>query len=434
MEKLKNINRRLSKLSEFIERINKSSLRELDLDGFGRFIKKLERLYGDMDLDVNQHLIPFTQDGELADTPGTEQFNKYVIETYESKIKVVSDKLKGMQNACKNFSKEYRNALELNADLSNSGFNILNDFSGYLSTLSEWANSELELISLAEDIGLAESEGEYSHLLEQSNIRQLEVLKEFKLLSRKEIELFAEHGQKSLDKLFNRAQERTEIINANTSKQEIELRELNDKVETLEKKYNEQVARADSIYQNGLKDVTRKKSEIEGFLGEASNRIMAQDYDTSALSEKEAANWLRYGSLACMAVIIIIVCYSFYDSTHSGFDWESSIFRTVLVFILSIPAAYLSRESTKHREQQYNYHHTALDLKAITPYIASLPEADQNRIKISIAERIFASRQTNVAQQDSFPLNTQELVMELIKKVDFKKEDKKDTQVESAGK
>lgn len=434
MEKLKNINRRLSKLSEFIERINKSNLSELDLDGFGRFIKKLERLYGDMDLDVNQHSIPLTQDGELADTPGTEQFNKYVIETYESKIKVVSNKLKNMQNACKIFSKEYRNALELNADLSNSGFNILNDFSEYLSTLSEWTNSELELISLAEDIGLAESEGEYSRLLEQSNIRQLQVLKEFKLLSRKEIELFAEHGQKSLDKLFSRTQERTEIIHANTSKQEMELRKLNEKVETLEKKYNEQVARADSIYQNGLKDVTRKKSEIEGFLGEASNRIMAQDYDTSAFNEKKAANWLRFGSLSCMAIIIYIVCYSFKDSIHPGFEWENSIFRTVLVFILSIPAAYLSRESAKHREQQYNYHHTALDLKAITPYIASLPEADQNRIKISIAERIFASRQTNVAKQESFPLNTQELMMELIKKIDFKKEDKKDTQVVNEGK
>lgn len=166
-------------------------------------------------------------------------------------------------------------------------------------------------------------------------------------------------------------------------------------------------------------ELKEKSDQMDEVLGHTANRVMANDYDSSAVSEKKSADWLRYGSLGCMSIIVFIVCYSFYDSTHSGFDWESSIFRTVLVFILSIPAAYLSRESTKHREQQYNYHHTALDLKAITPYISSLPDEDQNRIKISIAERIFASRQTNLNQQDSFPLNTQELMMELIKKVDL---------------
>ncbi|CAM3932630.1 MULTISPECIES: hypothetical protein [Pseudoalteromonas] len=177
-------------------------------------------------------------------------------------------------------------------------------------------------------------------------------------------------------------------------------------------------------------ELKEKSDQMDEVLGHTANRVMANDYDTSAVSEKKSADWLRYGSLGCMAIIVLIVCSSFYDSTHSGFDWENSIFRTVLVFILSIPAAYLSRESTKHREQQYNYHHTALDLKAITPYIASLPEADQNRIKISIAERIFASRQTNLNPQDSFPLNTQELMMELIKKVDLSRKSEQQDKAE----
>jgi hypothetical protein len=198
--------------------------------------------------------------------------------------------------------------------------------------------------------------------------------------------------------------------------------EINDIEITAEHEFKELYVKVDNIkeiYDKTLNGLQEKHNQMDEMLGQSANRVMAQDFDLSAVAEKTAANRLRGGSLACMAIIVGIVCYSFYDSTHSGFDWESSIFRTVLVFILSIPAAYLSRESAKHREQQYNYHHTALDLKAITPYIASLPEADQNRIKISIAERIFASRQTNVAQQESFPLNTQDLMMELIKKVNI---------------
>lgn len=228
----------------------------------------------------------------------------------------------------------------------------------------------------------------------------------------KQLKLKLNEYNKETDKLFKSHQS---SMNSLEALAEQEFKELNLKVNTIREKFD-----------STLKDLNAKSVHMDELLEQSANRTMAQDYDTSALNERKAANWLRYGSLACMAVIIGIVCYSFYDSTHSGFDWESSIFRTVLVFILSIPAAYLSRESTKHREQQYNYHHTALDLKAITPYIASLPEADQNRIKISIAERIFASRQTNVAQQESFPLNTQGLIVELIKKIDISSEAKKE--------
>ena len=269
---------------------------------------------------------------------------------------------------------------------------------------------------------------------ENSNGSQLLILDE-KLEQRLEIKLNS--LVQKLDGKFT--DERNKLLNLHTIMknycQEIEgnsnefqnkISSLESSVTDIEQLYNDKVKSINDIYNNGMKDIAQKEKQIGKLLSTASNRVMADDFDTSAAEEKKAANWLRLGSLGCMAVIISIVCYSFYDSTHSGFDWESSIFRTVLVFILSIPAAYLSRESAKHREQQYNYHHTALDLKAITPYIASLPEADQNRIKISIAERIFASRQTNVAQQDSFPLNTQELMMELIRKVDIKKEVKKD--------
>lgn len=426
MEDFTKIKTELSELSKFIERVRTSTLSKLDLQGFDIFIGKLERSYGDMDLSVHQKSLPFTSDGKIIEKTNTEEFNKFVSDDYESKLKHVRSKLKVMLNTCKRFIKEYRNEIELNASLFHPDIGILNELSEYLSSLIEWTTSELEPGKWSDDLDLSDLEDKHANLLGLFNKKQLESLREFKFRSEKEIDLFTDLGQKRLDILLNKTEKRAETLNDLSSKQETKLQELSDKVNGLELYFSEQIARTDSIYEEGLEDVTKKKSEIEGLLSDAGNRVMADDYDSSAMAEKKVANSLRGGSLTIMAVIVFIVCYSFYDSTHSGFDWESSIFRTVLVFILSIPAAYLSRESTKHREQQYNYHHTALDLKAITPYIASLPETDQNRIKISIAERIFASRQTNVAQQESFPLNTQELMMELIKKVDIKKEVKKD--------
>ena len=124
-----------------------------------------------------------------------------------------------------------------------------------------------------------------------------------------------------------------------------------------------------------------------------------------------------------MGLIVLVVGFAFYETTQSDFKWQVALTRLVLALVLSIPSAYLARESSKHREQQYAYLQTSMDLKAIDPYIASLPEDTQHKIKANIADRIFASKDfSSVSNNSSYPINTHELMMELIKKVDVDKE------------
>lgn len=122
-----------------------------------------------------------------------------------------------------------------------------------------------------------------------------------------------------------------------------------------------------------------------------------------------------------MALIVLVVGYSFWETTNSDFNWQNSIFRIVLAFMLSAPAAYLARESAKHREQQYAHQQTSLDLKAIEPYIASLPEDEQHKIKIEIAGRLFGAKDLSKVSVDPYPANTHEIAMEIIKKLDLNK-------------
>ena len=125
-----------------------------------------------------------------------------------------------------------------------------------------------------------------------------------------------------------------------------------------------------------------------------------------------------------MVLIVIVIGYTFWETTTEAFKWENAVFRIVLAFLLSVPSAYLARESTKHREQQYNHLQTSLDLKAINPYIASLPEEQQHKIKADIADRIFASRDFSSVGKDPYPINMNEMIMELIKKLDTNQEKK----------
>lgn len=201
---------------------------------------------------------------------------------------------------------------------------------------------------------------------------------------------------------------------------------LDSNLKKVEDSVSSELEKVKQLYEIALTKLTEKEIQMDKLLGLNAGKAIASDFETSAKDEREMANYLRFGSLAIMLLIIVIVGYTFYETTADDFKWENSIFRISLTFLLSIPAAYLARESAKHRAQQYGHLQTSLDLKAITPYLASLPEEAQHKLKIEIANRIFASKDFSEVSKDPYPLNTQEIIMELIKKVDFSKSNSSD--------
>lgn len=199
---------------------------------------------------------------------------------------------------------------------------------------------------------------------------------------------------------------------------EIRIAGLEQKLLNLEKRAQAEIDKISLAYTDSEKEIVTAKNRIDDLLVLAGKDVVAGDYTESAASEKQMADNLRYASLVCMAMIAIALGYSFWETTTVDFDWKRSVFRISFAFLLSVPAAYLARESAKHRQQQYEHLQTSLDLKAISPFVASLPEDEQHKIKILIASKIFAGRDFSKTGADSYPINIQELVMEIIKKLD----------------
>lgn len=199
---------------------------------------------------------------------------------------------------------------------------------------------------------------------------------------------------------------------------ELRIGGLEQKITTLEHAAQAEIDKITQAYSDGEKDIITVKKRIDDLLVLAGKDVVAGDYTESAADEKLLANNLRYASLFCMALIAVALGYSFWETTTVDFDWKRSIFRISFAFLLSVPAAYLARESAKHRQQQYEHLQTSLDLKAISPFVASLPEDEQHKIKILIASKVFAGRDFSKTAADSYPINIHELVMEIIKKID----------------
>lgn len=227
--------------------------------------------------------------------------------------------------------------------------------------------------------------------------------------------------KKNLKQLANDHELHDQRIKKLLNENEIKIERIESLAKALEGEVQKETEKISELYKNSLLDIEDKKSQINEILGHVSGRAIAGDFEKSAADEKSMANLLRYIALGCMTLIVAVVAYSFWETTKSDFSWQNSAFRITLALMLSIPAAYLARESAKHREQQYSHQQTSLDLKAIAPYIASLPEDEQHKIKIQIAEKLFASRDFTKVGANAYPINTHEIMMEIIKKLDFKK-------------
>jgi len=212
----------------------------------------------------------------------------------------------------------------------------------------------------------------------------------------------SEHSQSALDELSNLS---------------IGIKKLNSEISQLQEKMTNEIAKAEGISKEAQERSGEVNEQIDGLLGLTASKVLLVDYANTAQTEKRAADILRTLSLFCMALTGSVLLIAIYASIGNEFDWKQAIFKLITAAALSVPAAYLARESARHRTQEHLNRRISLDLRAISPYIATLPLEEQNRIKSEVASRIFGIQEGAHNQTDDYPINIQELTKMLIEKI-----------------
>lgn len=238
-------------------------------------------------------------------------------------------------------------------------------------------------------------------------------LSERESLSPKDLRNSISNIEQQLKTSEERQERRLEVV---TKK----LIEAESSLENLEMEYSAKLEKIDGLYDTTISSLKDKQKSVDSLLGTISASVIAGDYDENAAKEKKSADNLRVASLVCMFVIALVLGYSIYETNLESFSWEKAIFRLTFTLLLSVPAAYLAKESAKHRQFQNAHLQTSLDLKAITPYIASLPDDVQHNLKADIANRLFVPKNEIKRETDIYPVNINELLVKLIEKVELK--------------
>ena len=213
------------------------------------------------------------------------------------------------------------------------------------------------------------------------------------------------------------------------------IKTIGNRVAHLDEPYEKKLNELSSLVESTSTSIEATKSEAEAKLDEiqgmvvsaeiASNEVgtdlIAKHFEESAKNEKDAADFFRKFCIGAMIAAVITVLLIFFVFPPPESDWLSVVSRALLCGAVSILAAYCSRESTKHRVQHYDFLHAAISLRTLNPYIAPLLTEDKHKFILETGKKIFEPRNHIGIGADSFPLNLQEIVIEVIKKLEFPK-------------
>lgn len=299
-----------------------------------------------------------------------------------------------------------------------------------ISTANQLSNISLTLLEKIDSGPFYRPREEYFHDPENNHPNKYSIsinekqLIELKATLESEIKTFTRDiskGSDEIEQLKQRSHLEYKKSNSEILKLTDEIEQLKSTISELNQDLAKELDKAAKITEDAIQYSKDSSEQILKLLGQTSSKVLLIDYANTADTEKKSANRMRNLSLACMTLTGVVLCVSVYESLTNTFDWKQSILKLFTAIALSVPAAYLARESAKHRNQEHINRRISLDLRAINPYIATLPPEEQNKIKSDVAAKIFGIQENGSNPPDNYPINIQELAKLIIEKIPSQK-------------
>lgn len=209
--------------------------------------------------------------------------------------------------------------------------------------------------------------------------------------------------QKKMERLANN------INKEAISQRDLSIKKSEDLLVNVTNKINQEFVTLTSKAGAILEALGKLQENAEAVFGVVQNTVQAGAHKEYADEERKTANLFRYGTIVLMllavAVLIVpeILRYSNEDHTVKEFllsiDWSTLLRRLPISAVIFAPAFYFARESSKHRQNEFQNRRRELTLRTIDPYLALIKdEGRKDDLKGQIAQNIFGEHNVTISQ------------------------------------
>ena len=167
--------------------------------------------------------------------------------------------------------------------------------------------------------------------------------------------------------------------------------------ETIKQKTNQLL----EIIEKSEDDIKSKHQSIKDIHELVAEDGIAGGYKKNAEDEKRAANMWRWITLGCYSLIIIWVLFKnrlgFETFINNEAQWPVLAITISITAIALIAANFSSKQSRIHAANEHKMRWFALEVKAIDPFISSLPEPERTELKRQLSEKLFCQTKNDEA-------------------------------------
>jgi hypothetical protein len=159
-----------------------------------------------------------------------------------------------------------------------------------------------------------------------------------------------------------------------------------------------------------LDEVNKHRSDVEKLVGVIGSLGVTSGYQTTA-NRARISMWIWQSiTVAAMCGLIYFAYHAFLPSVQGEFKWESFAARVFLTITVGVLAAYAGAQADRFFHMEKSNRKLALELAAIDPFIALLPQDEQYKFKLEVGRRSFAQEEIAVAKRDKSPATTLDLL------------------------
>lgn len=147
-------------------------------------------------------------------------------------------------------------------------------------------------------------------------------------------------------------------------------------------------------------NLTGKLGEAKKIVNIIGNVGVTGNYQNIANQHNRSADFFRWVALFFMVVMSGLLIWSILDLSTGEFNVYKSLVRILAAAVLTYPAVYASRESTRHRNLETRNRNLELELASMGPFIELLPEDKKQKIKEDLVNKYFGNHSTGADKND----------------------------------
>jgi hypothetical protein len=146
-----------------------------------------------------------------------------------------------------------------------------------------------------------------------------------------------------------------------------------------------------------LVQIQELKSKTDALVGAVGLTVTSTEYSKYAEQERKAANvwrWVAASSFGLAFVVFLLMLLAGLGGHITGeTPWQLVVFKVTGSAGLLALGYYAGKESKSHREAERTAKSIQLDLAALEPFIANMPEDQKKLIRLGAAQRLFVNNQ-----------------------------------------